>query len=151
MLPAVKESDDSSSTPRGRPLSLDESAASASPALPAFLARPEGTPVYHGFSTLDGVEVDGFGLGMITNFLVSSGTVGDAFVIAPDGSRAGLVWESETEHRYFEEVSPPEEGRWGVWAVGLPQPLNTVEDAQTYLEQLIPDLRREWENWRDSN
>lgn len=34
---------------KGRPLAIDHKAASASPTEPAFIARPEGAPVYHGF------------------------------------------------------------------------------------------------------
>jgi hypothetical protein len=32
---------------------------------------------------------------------------GDAFVIAPDGSRAGLVWEA-SDKPYFQEIMPVE-------------------------------------------
>lgn len=81
---------DGRGTPKSRPLILDASAESANPHRPAFLARPEGTPVYHGFPVVEGVEVDGFRLGMITDF-ESSPEDGDAFVVAPDGDRAGLV------------------------------------------------------------
>ena len=60
--------------------------------MPAFLARPAGAPVYHGFPVIGDVEVDGFRLGMITNFLSGPAREGDAYVIAPDGrpaARAG--------------------------------------------------------------
>ena len=52
----------------GRPLAIDHNAHSASPTEPAFIARPEGTPVYHGFVVLDDVTVEGFTLGKITDF-----------------------------------------------------------------------------------
>jgi hypothetical protein len=51
----------------GRPLAIDGKAESASPTEPAFIARPEGAPVYHGFVVLDEISVDGFTLGKITN------------------------------------------------------------------------------------
>ena len=35
--------------PKGRPLAIDATAQSASPTEPAFVARPEDAPVYHGF------------------------------------------------------------------------------------------------------
>ena len=89
--------------PRGRPLALDPRAKSADPNLPAFLAPPEGAPVYHGFSILEGITVDGFRLGKITDFEAGRSDAGDAFVVAPDGSRAGLVWEISKE-RHFSEV-----------------------------------------------
>jgi len=49
--------------PKGRPLAIDATAKSASPTEPAFIAPPEGAPVYHGFVVLDDVAVDGFTLG----------------------------------------------------------------------------------------
>jgi hypothetical protein len=75
---------------QGRPLALDPNARSASPTEPAFIARPEGAPVYHGFQALPDVVVEGFTFGKITDFEAGPCDVGDAFVIAPDGSRAGL-------------------------------------------------------------
>ncbi len=101
----------------------------ADPALPAFLARPPGAPVYHGFPVIAGAQAGGFRLGMITDFLSEPAAEGDAYVIAPDGSRAGLVWQSGCDP-YFEEVLPPGETRWGVWAVGLPLPMTTAQEAR---------------------
>ena len=137
--------------PKGRPLRLDEDAESADPDLPAFLARPKGAPVYHGFPTLDEVEVDGFRLGMITDFLAEPDTEGDAFVVAPDGTRAGLVWEAETENAYFQEVVRPGSGRWGVWGVGLPLPMTNIHEARSFLAELVPRLREEWKAWLASD
>jgi hypothetical protein len=77
---------------KGRPLAIDPKATSASPTEPAFVARPVGAPVYHGFVVLEDVNVDGFTLGTITDFEAKSCETGDAFVIAPDGSRGGLVF-----------------------------------------------------------
>ena len=54
--------------PRGQPIALDPDALSASPSEPAFIARPTGAPVYHGFQVLDDVKFDGFTLGKITDF-----------------------------------------------------------------------------------
>ena len=73
--------------PAGRPLAIDGRAESADPALPAFLARPAGAPVYHGFPVIDGFESDSFRLGMITGFLSEPTVAGDAYVIA----RMGVV------------------------------------------------------------
>jgi hypothetical protein len=107
--------------------------------------------VYHGFPVLEDVEVEGFRLGMITDFLVEPDTAGDAFVVAPDGSRAGIVWEAECSESYFTEVLPPSDERWGVWAVGLPIPLRSKTDARTYLAALVPELRQRWTTWTASN
>jgi hypothetical protein len=77
---------------------------------------------------LDDVVVDGFILGKITDFEAETCDTGDAFVIAPDGSRAGLVWEI-CDQPYFQEVLPQEESRWGVWGVGLGIPMTSRDNA----------------------
>jgi len=133
----------------GRSIRVDAEAGSADPSLPAFLARPDDAPVYHGFTILDDVEVDGFKLGVITAIGPSQDDAGDAFVVAPDGSRAGLVWEVVDEP-YFEEVGAPEPGRWGVWGVGFTRPMRTHDDARRNLAFIVPELRPRWEKWRES-
>jgi hypothetical protein len=50
----------------GLRISFDAVAESADERLPAFLARPEAAPVYHGFTILDGVASEGFMLGTIS-------------------------------------------------------------------------------------
>lgn len=124
---------------------LDDAAATADPALPAFLAPPGHAPAYHGFVVLGASEVDGWTLGMITEF----GVEGDGFVVAPDGRRAGLVWTADGAE-YFEsggaefytEVLGADERRWGVYAVGVRRPLRGPEDARSYLAALLP-----WLHW----
>jgi hypothetical protein len=96
-------------------------------------------------------DVDGFKLGMITDFVAQPDTAGDAFVVAPDGSRAGLVWESEVEQPYLSEVLPPEPDRWGVWAVGVSLPLRSEADAKPFLAALLPLLRARWEDWKEQS
>jgi hypothetical protein len=43
--------------PPGRPLAIDSAAQSARPGEPAFIARPEGAPVYYGFPILEDVVI----------------------------------------------------------------------------------------------
>lgn len=87
--------------PEGRLLAIDPEAQSAEHGLPAFLSRPAGAPVYHGFPVLDDVEAEGFRFGMITNFEAEpEGSWGDAFIVAPDGSRAGIVWNVADDDRF---------------------------------------------------
>lgn len=83
--------------PRGQPLAVDPDAVSAQPGVAAFIARPKGQPVYYGFPILEDVEVEGFRLGMITDWEREPSSYGDAFVVAPDGSRAGIIWEDLDE------------------------------------------------------
>ncbi len=115
--------------PRGRPLAIDATAQSASPTEPAFIARPEGAPVYYGFVVLAKVTVDGF------------------FVIAPDGGRAGLVWEVY-DPPYFREIMPVEAGRGGVWGVGFGLPINSRENARRNLESILPEFKLRWAKWK---
>jgi hypothetical protein len=85
---------------KANPLRLDETAVSANPTLPAFLACPEDAPVYHGFSILD-FSVDGWRFGTITGYSPEMPSEeGDAFVVAPDGSRAGIAWALDTDRFY---------------------------------------------------
>ncbi len=131
----------------GRPLALDSTAESASPNEPAFVAPPAGSPVYYGFQILDDIQVEGFMFGKITDFEIEAADSGDAFVIAPDNSRAGLVWEvSETPN--FTEVCPIEASRWGVWAVSFPFPMSSRENVRRNLEFSLPALKEKWEEWR---
>ena len=142
----------------GRPIHQDLEAESADPDLPAFIARPEGKPVYYGFPVLD-VEVDGFRLGAISGFAIEEldnpdedGTWGDAFVIGPDGRRAGLIWEVERGPAFAlvrdedgDDQSLASRERVGVYNVSFPRPMRSLEDARANLEAIVPLLRKEWE------
>ena len=90
---------------KGQPLAIDPKAASTSRTQPAFVARPDGAPMYRGFVGLEDVNIEGFILGAITDVEAERCDAGDAFVIAPDGSRGGLGWEVSTQH-YVENVLP---------------------------------------------
>ena len=133
---------------RGRPLALDPEAPTARAGVPAFLARPAGAPVYHGFPLLEDVEVNGFVLGKISDFEAEPMECGDAYVVGPDGRRAGLVWEVGSGPR-LEEVLPPDAGRWGVWAVWFSRPMRTRDDARANLAEILPLLRPHWEATTD--
>jgi len=134
----------------GRPLALDPLAESASQTEPAFLARPADAPVYHGFKVLSDIVVGGFTFGKITDFESETCDEGDAFVIAPDNSRAGLVWEISDKPR-FHEILGPEAERWGVWAVTFPNAMTSRENVRKNLESILPELKKRWEEWRRLN
>lgn len=68
---------------------------------PPLLPDPRAR-VYHGFQVLSDVVVEGFTFGKITNFEAEPSDTGDAFVIASDDSRAGLVWEVSDKY-YLQE------------------------------------------------
>lgn len=84
--------------------------------------------------------VDGFELRMF----VSYDECGDAWVKAPDGRIASLVWETG-DPSYFRVVLEPDARRWVTYAVQLPVPLTNDEQAARYLAALLPELRPRWE------
>jgi hypothetical protein len=141
------EDDARQSPPTTHPLATDDAAASASPGLPGFLARPSGTPVYHGFRILSDVVVEGFTFGAITDFEAEAANEGDAFVVAPDGSRAGLVWEV-SDAKIFDQICAETDGRWGVWAVSFPLPMSGRENVAGNLAANLSLLRAKWQAWR---
>ncbi|MBL9172496.1 MAG: nucleoside deaminase [Verrucomicrobiales bacterium] len=125
----------------GRALTLDSGAGSADPSLPAFVSRPEGAPVYHGFPVVAGSEVDGWSYGSITAFdTLEPQTEGDGFVIAPDGRRAGIAWATDTGEFY--EILPPDPERWGVYGVRFPMPVQSRQDLITCFHEVLPQLKR---------
>jgi hypothetical protein len=147
MMKSTPEEDVAQGDRKGLPIAMDANAQSTSADLPAFLAKPHGAPVYHGFRILDDVNVDGFTLGVITDFEVETAVYGDAFVVAPDGSRAGLVWEVCDNHT-VEPVREETDERWGVWAVCFPHPMTNRQNAILNLGSVLPELKTKWEAWR---
>ena len=136
-------------TPIGRPLRIDPNAKSAVPDQPAFVARPAGAPVYHGFTVIAGSERDGWVLGTITEpHSLEPQLSGDAFVVAPDGSRAGLVWS--TEGAALEVISGLEAGRWGVYAIRFPFAVQSEADLIRNFHLVLPLLQQEFQRVRRS-
>jgi hypothetical protein len=133
--------------PKNRPLAVDHQAMTAKFGQPPFAARPTGAPVYYGFQVLADVAAQGFVLGKITDFEAEPTDAGDAFVIAPDDSRCGLVWHVSDEPS-FTCIMPHENERWGVWAVNFPFPMTSREHARRNLEHALPRLQEEWIRWR---
>jgi hypothetical protein len=125
---------------KSRPSKLDDNAAALNPDLPAFLSRPEGAPDYHGFPVIPETIIDGWCLGAITEYTDPNGCdSGDAFVIAPDGSRAGLVWDvGEGE---AQEISRPDGSRWGVYQVWFPASIRTTDDLVRCFRAVLPQLQ----------
>lgn len=85
---------------------------------------------------------DGFTLGMWVSYI----DLGDAWVKAPDGSICGLIWETGEPARFAVAIEP-DESRWGTYAVTLPMPMTTDDEAATYLAALLPELRPRWRAW----
>jgi hypothetical protein len=130
----------------GLPIKQDPEASSASN-LPAFIDPLAGAPLYHGFALWKDVRVEGFTFGVITDFEETETDWGDAFVVAPDNSRAGLVW-SISNTPSLDQVMPPGQRRWGVWGVSFDAPMKTKEDARRNLAKIVPQLNEQWTQWR---
>ena len=125
---------------KSKKLLLDEGAVPGESEKPAFLTRPKGAPVYHGFPIVPETETDGWYYGAITEYEDPNGcTDGDAYVVAPDGSRAGLVWDVGTNK--ISEICPPDKGRWGVYQVWFPRPTKTTEDLIFNFRSVLPALK----------
>lgn len=118
----------------------DPDAVSAIPGLPAFIARPQGAPAYHGFPLLPDSEKDGFVFGVITKLRTDApASWGDAYVVAPDGTRAGIVWV--VSGPVIEIVLPPEPGRWGVYQFLFEHPVLSDADLIKNLHAILPRLK----------
>jgi hypothetical protein len=134
--------------PQGKPIRLDPQAESADPILPAFLARPADAPVYHGFPLLEESRTpDGWCFGTISDPDCPEGrNWGDAFVVAPDDSRAGIIW-----HVGPSEIGvsiEPEKDRWGVYTLGLAREIHSQQELVEQLRAWLPELQRRYAEWR---
>ena len=128
----------------GHPVEVDSNAESAIKGMPAFLAAPKDAPVYYGFPVLEGSERDGYVFGVITSpDGVEPVRWGDAYVIAPDGSRAGIVWQVEGEPELV--ISPPSPGRWGVYGFTFAHLVRNREDLIRNLHECLPQLKTQFE------
>ena len=88
--------------------------------------------------------VDGFEMGMF----VSYDDCGDAWVLAPDGSPCGLIWQTGDPSYFRLSIPAQPGGRWGTFAVQLPLPLTTDLEAADFLRALLPDLIPHWQAWK---
>ncbi len=93
------------------------------------------------------VSVDGFTFGKISDFEAQESNWGDAFIVAPDNGRAGIVWQLGDEPA-VSQIQPLEPDRWGVWQVTFMHPMISRENAKRNLESVLPLLKPHWEQWR---
>lgn len=129
---------------KSRPIVTDPNAKSAQAGAPAFVSRPEGAPVYHGFVVIEESETDGWRYGAITAFEgVEDEGAGDGFVIAPDGSRAGIVWSVDSP--VFETIMPPDGERWGVYGVRFPKAVSSKNDLVENFRAILPRLKDQFQ------
>jgi hypothetical protein len=103
-------------------------------------ARSPGDPDSDDFVLVPETCTEGWCLGSVTNFEIPEGCEGGlVVVIAPDGSRAGLLWEVGAEP--LEEILPPDEKGWGLYSISFPHPTRTVEDLVLAFRAVLPQLK----------
>lgn len=92
------------------------------------------------------VQAEGFELGMF----VSYGECGDAWVRAPEGGIAGLIWETGSPEYFRMAIEPDPADRQSTFAVQLDLPMTTSSEAEAYLRAFLPRLIPYWHAWADS-
>lgn len=113
-----------------------------------FFIKANDEQVYSGFPLVNETETDGFVYGAITNYLDADEPdgclTGDGFVQAPDTSRAGLVWQVGINEE-IETLIPPDDDRWGVYAVNFSLPVKTMEDLIYNFRRVLPQLKEKYQ------
>lgn len=133
----------------GKKVRNDPDAESKDPSVPGFIARPDGAPVYHGFVVVPETMTGGWAYGAITAFETDEPQhEGDGFVVAPDGSRAGIAWATDTGDFY--EILPPDDGRWGVYGVCFPKPVSCLADLVSNFRAVLPRIKQQYERVHDN-
>jgi hypothetical protein len=98
------------------------------------------SPVYHGYVVVPETCTEGWCLGSITEFEDPEGcNGGDAFVVAPDGTRASLIWEVGDQP--LQEILPPGPDNWGVYAIGFPHATKSADDLAAAFRAILPQLK----------
>jgi hypothetical protein len=130
---------------------LDPNAELADPSKPPFAAAPPGSKPYYGHPLLEETRIDGWCLGVVTDPFEpdckGGCTIGDAFVEAPDGSRAGLVWTLD-ENPKFGVLRQPDCGRWGVFHFTVPKPIASMADLREVFVAMLPALKGLYQRFR---
>lgn len=92
---------------------------------------------YAQFNIVDEALIDGWRLAMIMGYVDQ--TWGDAFVQAPDGTRAGVVWVLESDD--FKTLQLPDGERWGVYQVPFKKRMANRHDVADNFRDVLPKLR----------
>ena len=115
------------------------------PTSPPFVTNPAGSKPYHGHPLLEETRVGGWCFGVVTDPFEpdsdSGCSIGDAFVEAPDGSRAGLVWVVADE-AHFGVVAEPDSDRWGVYFFTVSHPIADMEQLVEAFTPMVAALRQ---------
>lgn len=102
-----------------------------------------GSAVYHGYVIVPETCTGGWCLGTISEFDEPGGDEGgDAFVVAPDGRSATLVWD--VGDAPLAEILPPDAERWGVYSISFPAPIRSVQDLAAAFRAVLPELQAQY-------
>jgi hypothetical protein len=105
------------------------------------VAGTDEVVIYHGYPVIAASECEGWFFGAISQFLENAPDIsGDGFVVAPDGSRADLLWQIGSGE--CTEILPADSSRWGVYSVWFPKPINSLDDLIFGFRFLLPDLQK---------
>ena len=108
---------------------------------PAITSKRNTRPIYHAFRTIPETLTDGWLFGAITVYEDPDGCdSGDGFVVAPDGSRAGLDWR--VGRGKIRKIAPPDERQWGVYEVFFPRPIRTTADLAGHFRAVLPQIKK---------
>ena len=79
---------------------------------------------------------------------------GDGYVVAPDGSYAGLAWATDCPWIIKKTRDGSKSGEpdkfFGVYEVLFKRPVSTPADFAFNLEYILPSLKAKYENWKAS-
>jgi len=99
---------------------------------------------YHGFPLIEETLTDGWCFGAVTEFLEPGGcSDGDGYVEAPDGSRAGLVWDVEPDaDDTVLEITPAEnKDDWGLYQVFFSKRVTVLQDMIDNFREALPSIQ----------
>jgi hypothetical protein len=73
---------------------------------------------------------------------------GDAFVVAADGNRAGIIWEVGSPGMEVSISPEKDQDRWGVYKLGFARLVHDEEGLVEQLQEWLPELRRVYLKWQ---
>ena len=103
---------------------------------------------YSNFPLVEETRKDGWCFGIITEYEDEKGcTDGDAFVEAPDGTRAGLVWDvdANVEQKIIMINRPESKEYWGLYQIYFSKTVYTTKDIVENFHEILPEIQRLYE------
>jgi hypothetical protein len=117
------------------------SAIAPCPATSEFAAGGSAAHAYSGLPLLEESRTaDGWCFGTFTEHDAEQPSWGDAFVVAPDGTPAGIIWHAGTPR--CDLTLPPDGRRWGVYMIGFAQSVRSRAELVAQLLGWLPELKR---------